>query len=175
VRQAFCKHVVVLPEAAGILFSGGFPRGSESGQRRASQRAIYYVQRELEAEAALHDAALVLCDRGTVDGAAYWPGPDTLWDSVVSHSKTELARYDAVLHLRTPQNGNGYNHSNPLRIESAEEAALIDARISEVWAGHPRRIVIEASTDFVAKASVAIAAIRAELSACCQGQRETQE
>jgi hypothetical protein len=25
-RQYFCKHVLVLPEAAGILFGGGFPR-----------------------------------------------------------------------------------------------------------------------------------------------------
>ena len=74
VRQFFCQHIQVLPEAASILFSGGFPRGESTGTRRATQRAIYYVQRELERSADQAGlAAVVLCDRGTVDGAAYWP------------------------------------------------------------------------------------------------------
>src|SRR5690242_15099817 len=33
VRQSFCSHVHVLPEAAGILFTGGFPRGSKPLER----------------------------------------------------------------------------------------------------------------------------------------------
>jgi hypothetical protein len=48
VRQEFCQHMSVLPEAASILFGGGFPRDEDTGERRAAQRAIYYVQRELE-------------------------------------------------------------------------------------------------------------------------------
>src|SRR5262245_64907181 len=38
VRQAFCRHVVVLSEAAGILFGGGFPRGPSEGERAVAQR-----------------------------------------------------------------------------------------------------------------------------------------
>src|SRR5688572_16643689 len=72
IRHAFCPHVVVLPESAGLLFSGGFPRRSDEGARRAAQRAIYYVQRELEAAAEALQPAVLLCDRGTVDGVAYW-------------------------------------------------------------------------------------------------------
>jgi hypothetical protein len=30
--------------------------------------------------------------------------------------EAELARYQGVLHLRTPRATDGYNHSNPLRI-----------------------------------------------------------
>src|ERR1041385_7974553 len=82
IRQSFCPHVKVLPEAAGILFGGGFPRGPAVTQRKAAQRAIFYVQRELESVWAAEDAAIVLCDRGTVDGAAYWPGPEDFWSSV---------------------------------------------------------------------------------------------
>ena len=47
VRQSFCRHVQVLPEAAGILFAGGFPRGAAPELLRAVQRAIFFTQREL--------------------------------------------------------------------------------------------------------------------------------
>jgi predicted ATPase len=168
IRQAFCIHVKVLPEAAGIVFGGGFPRESSSGVRRASQRAIFYVQRELEAAADADNAAIVLCDRGTVDGAAYWPGPESLWDSVACPREAELARYDAVIHLRTPALDSGYNQQNPLRIESAAEAAAVDLRIAEEWAGHPRRHIIEPTPDFLAKARRALAILREELPECCR-------
>src|SRR6185295_8814559 len=75
-RASFCDHVQMLPEAAGIVFGGGFPRRRDAGGRKAAQRAIFHVQRALEEARAADNAAIVLCDRGTVDGAAYWPGPD---------------------------------------------------------------------------------------------------
>ena len=53
IRQSFCEHVKVLPEAAGIVFGGGFPREDELLCRRAAQRAIFYVQRERIASLAL--------------------------------------------------------------------------------------------------------------------------
>ena len=48
IRQSFCAHVKVLPESAGIIFGGGFPRSDGAELRQATQRAIFYVQRELE-------------------------------------------------------------------------------------------------------------------------------
>ena len=121
IRQSFCRHVKVLPEAAGIVFGGGFPRGDSMILRRAAQRAIFFLQREVEATGEADGAAIVLCDRGTVDGAAYWPGPGSLWREVGTTLEEQLRRYDAVIHLRTPASGAGYDHSNPLRIESATE------------------------------------------------------
>jgi len=168
VRQSFCSHVKVLPEAAGIVFGGGFPRGDSILLRQAEQRAIFHVQRELEAAAG--EAALVLCDRGTVDGGAYWPGPGDLWSAVGTTLADELARYDAVIHLRTPAASNGYNHSNPLRLESASEASAIDDRIAGLWSGHPRLFTIEATPNFLGKASRALEILRAELPRCCQVQ-----
>src|SRR5262245_23288186 len=82
VRRSFCSHVQVLPESAGILFGGGFPRGSDDDHRRCAQRAIFHTQRELETLAAAGPASVLLCDRGTVDGLAYWPGPDEFWSAV---------------------------------------------------------------------------------------------
>ena len=169
IRQSLCLHVKVLPESAGIVFGGGFPRLPADPVRRAAQRAIFHVQRELEAAADSADPAVVLCDRGTVDGAAYWPGPETLWSSVGTTRAEQLARYDAVIHLRTPPSGRGYDRSNPLRIESSAEAVRIDERIAQEWDGHPRRFTVEANLDFVAKATQALDLVRAELPECCRG------
>ncbi len=168
VRQSFCAHVRVLPEAAGIVFGGGFPRSPVEGVARAGQRAIFHIQRELEAAAAADDVAIVLCDRGTVDGSAYWPGAGDLWAAVGTTKARELERYDAVIHLRTPTLDGGYNHDNPLRIESAVEAALIDEKIAEAWTGHPRRHFVPAERDFLAKARRALALLRDELPECCR-------
>ncbi len=166
VRQSFCRHVRVLPESAGILFGGGFPRGARPDIQRAAQRAIFFTQRELEAIADA-DEAVTVCDRGTIDGAAYWPGPDDLWSSVGTTREAQLRRYDAVIHLRTPTPAHGYNHANPLRVESAAEAEAIDERILRMWDGHPQRVVIAATPDFLTKVSQALAALCEVLPRCC--------
>ncbi len=171
IRQAMCEHVVVLPEAAGIVFGGGFPRTADPHVRRAAQRAIFFVQRELESAAESANPAILLCDRGTVDGQAYWPGPDTLWSSVGVARTDELARYDAVIHLRTPSASQGYHRANPLRTETAEDATRIDERIAIEWDGHRRVTVVEATEDFVVKAHHALDLVRAELPACCRSHR----
>ncbi len=171
-RHATCEHVVVLPEAAGIVFGGGFPRHTTDLGRRAAQRVIIHAERQMEllftAEA---DASVVLCDRGTLDGLAYWPGdPDELLVECGPQATlaSELARYARVVHLRTPNAGDGYDHSNPLRIEDARTAREIDERILDIWSGHPHRVVVEAHTDFPTKAAEALRAILATVPDCCR-------
>ena len=168
VRQEFCAHVHVLPEAAGIVFGGGFPRTGSPAWRRGAQRAIFFVQRELESIGDADNAAIVLCDRGTVDGAAYWPGSDSLWDSVGTTQAAEMSRYDAVIHLRTPTSDGGYNHGNPLRTESAAAAAEIDERLLRIWETHPRRFIVPPSQDFLEKAARVVAILKAEMPECCK-------
>jgi predicted ATPase len=172
VRQEFCAHVHVLPEAAGILFGGGFPRSGSLEWRRGAQRAIFFVQRELETTGQAENAAIVLCDRGTVDGAAYWPGPESFWDSVGTTLERELSHYDAVIHLRTPPIDGGYNHTNPLRVESARAAAEIDTRLLKIWDGHPRRFVVPPSPDFLEKAARTVEILKAEMPDCCMGNEK---
>jgi predicted ATPase len=167
-RHSLCEHVRILPEAAGIVFGGGFPRDGNDGVRRAGQRAIYNVQLELEAAADADDAGIILCDRGAVDGAAYWPGPGDLWNAIGATRAQSLARYDAVIHLRVPDDQHGYGHQNPLRVESAIHARRIDERILHEWNGHPRRYVIEASDSFIDKARRCLEILRAELPECCR-------
>ena len=169
IRQSFCSHVKVLPEAAGVVFGGGFPREDDPACRRAAQRAIFHVQRELENVGDSHNPAIVLCDRGTLDGLAYWPGPpEEYLSSLGTTLDTELGRYDAVIHLRTPPTEHGYNNQNPLRTENAAAAADIDARILRAWERHPRRFVVESSAEFFDKAAQALEILRGELPDCCR-------
>jgi predicted ATPase len=169
IRQSFCEHVRVLPEAASIVFGGGFPREDDDECRKAAQRAIYHVQRELENAGAVHHPAIILCDRGTIDGIAYWPGSaDSLWQSVRTTAVEQRGRYAAVIHLKTPSLALGYNHQNPVRTETPELAAAIDQRILDAWAAHTNRCVIESSTDFLDKGAHALAFLREQLPNCCR-------
>lgn len=177
VSRTFCPHVTVLPEAASIVFGGGFPRRTTTSFRRAAQRAIFQVQRELE-DATIEEraAAVVLCDRGLLDSVAYWPEePASLWARVGLTEEQALARYCAVIHLATPDESRGYNHQNPLRIETAAEARRLDERIREVWSKHPRRVVIPSTDDFIVKVQRALAVIRAEVPRCCVPSEELTE
>lgn len=176
-RQSLCTHVAILPEAAGIVFGGGFPRGTSPIALRAAQRTIFRVQVELQRlMAEERQAALVLCDRGTLDGFAYWPdSPDSFWENQQSTEAEELARYAAVIHLETPRPEHGYNHDNPLRIESAREARVIDDRIALAWSTHPRRFVVPCNADFAGKFTQALALIRAELPSCCQSHDRNED
>lgn len=168
-ERIFCKHVAVLPEAASIVFSGGFPRHDTIHGRRAAQRAIYHVQIELERLMRDEDeVAVVLCDRGTVDGVAYWPESDTTyWEALGTTREDELGRYDSVIHLETPDEAHGYNRENELRIETALTAHGIDERIAKAWEGHKSRIMIPSSERFLDKAQESIAAIGNLMPKCC--------
>ena len=170
VRRAFCEHILILPEAAGVLFGGGFPRHDTEAGRRAAQQAIFHAQRAMETMVIEeHHAAVALCDRGTLDGLAYWPGGlETACAALGIRREQELARYAAVIHLRTPLATHGYDHSNPLRIESAEEALALDARTAAAWDLHPHRVIIEREDDFLQKVARAVGAIRSEVPACCR-------
>ncbi len=164
-RQIFGDQVVVLPEAASIIYSGGFPRTPGIHGVRAAQRAIVHVQSELERYVRDEKRALVaLCDRGISDGAAYWPGGyHEFYEDIGLPREDVFARYGTVIHLRTPSLAMGYNLSNPMRIETPEQAAVLDARIEQVWAGHPNRHLVEATERFTEKVEHVTSLIRSAL------------
>lgn len=156
-----------------MLFGGGFPRNDSYEAVCSAQRAIGAVQRELERVVALDGkTAIALCDRGTLDGLAYWPGTEEAYFAALGTTRdTELRRYEAVIHLRTPP-AKHYNHSNPVRVESAAQALAIDERIAHAWRGHNHVHFIESERDFLEKARHALEAIEHHIPACC---RETTQ
>jgi predicted ATPase len=174
-RRYFCRHVILLPEAASIAFSGGFPRIATDEGRRAAQHTIFTIQRELELLAeSTQDAAVILCDRGTIDGLAYWPGsPRGLFARFGTTLQEELARYAAVIHVE-PAGPDSYERAGT-RVESIEEARTIDARIRLAWDRHPLRYVISNSTNFLDKATLALELVRAQVPDCCRAEHHIPE
>jgi hypothetical protein len=161
IAREFPGRVLVLREMASLLFGGGFPRGGGAAARRAVQRAIYGTQRELEEAAAAENAGpVLLCDRGALDGCAYWPeGPGAFFDALGTSAARERARYDAVIFFESAAVGgmevNG--RGNPFRVESSAEAARLDAELRAVWAPHPRfRLVPHDAGSFFRKVSGAL-------------------
>lgn len=161
-RREIGEKVVVVPEAATLLFAGGFPRAQGNLARRAAQRAIYHVQRNLEdVQSALYPDRILLCDRGTLDGAAYWPEDvGEYFAAVGSTFEQELARYDAVIFFESAAAGGiSVEGGNPTRIESVGEATAIDRRLRELWSRHPRFVVVPHNPSFVKKIMFGLAAL----------------
>jgi hypothetical protein len=149
-QKEFFHHIAVVPEAASILFRGGFPRAVETSHMIHQQRAIYFLQIELEAIIAEQNPdKLIICDRGTIDGAAYWPTESkrTFFESVDTTLEKELKRYDCVIHLESADK-NDYDRTNPYRTEGHSQAKVLDKRIKDIWSEHPRRFIVPNSKSF---------------------------
>jgi hypothetical protein len=120
------------------------------------------VQRNLEdVQSALYPDRVLLCDRGTLDGAAYWPNQDeNFFDAVGSTEQAELDRYDAVIFFETAAAGGiSVEGGNPTRIESNEQALGLDRRLRDLWSKHPRFVVVPHNTSFVKKILFGLAAL----------------
>lgn len=166
-RREIGDRVVVVPEAATLLFSGGFPRPDEPDASRSAQRAIYHVQRNLEdIQSANYPDRLLLCDRGTVDGGAYWPdGADDFFANVGSTHHDELQRYDAVIFFETAACGGlGFESENRFRTESQEQAAALDAALRALWEQHRVFMFIPHTTSFFRKMTMALGLLESQLS-----------
>lgn len=159
-RREIGADVVIVPESATTLFAGGFPRVSDPTAQRSVQRAIYEVQRSLEdIQGALYPDRILLCDRGTIDGAAYWPdGADGFFTAVNSSLVAELARYDVVLFFETAAVGGlRVEGGNRYRVESDAEAVALDARLRALWSKHPRFHLVPHNPSFLGKVTIGLA------------------
>jgi predicted ATPase len=161
-RRHLSPEVATVPEAATILFSGGFPRPTDAAGRRAVQRAIFAVQRSSEEVfgRAAHGLPLV-CDRGSLDGAAYWPGgAQAFCDEFETDVAAEYARYDAVIFLETTAYGaTAWPADGVHRTETPAEARRLDRRLRRVWEAHPRFRFIPHAKNFYEKTALCLIAL----------------
>ncbi len=157
--------VAIVPEAASILYRGGFPRLKSPAGLFHAQHAIYHVQKELETliEKEHPKAKLVICDRGSLDGIAYWPQAEShFFKTLHTTRRKELSRYQWVIHLDTASRPY-YDSTNPIRTESFNEALLLNENIKKAWKTHPHRLVISQNSDFISKMTLSLEVIRAIL------------
>ena len=169
-RREIGESVVIVPEAATILFQGGFPRSRETAAGTFAQTAIFHVQRNLEdVQASLFPGRTLLCDRGTVDGAAYWPGGDgDFFEAAGTTLAAELKRYDAVIFFETAAvGGTSIEGGNPVRNESLEEAVELDRRLRKLWSQHPRFTLVPHNASFFKKISYALAVLEGLVAQLC--------
>lgn len=170
--RAYWDKLILVPEAASILFRGGFPREETATGIMCEQRAIYHVQNELEKLKGLDSfSRSLICDRGTLDGLAYWPGTEEeFFSNMQSNMEKEIARYDWVLHLDT---AGAHNYqASTLRKETFAEAQAINERVKTAWREHPRRLLLKNNRDFSRKITVALLAVEAILSGDSKDQVE---
>lgn len=173
-RRELGERVVVVPESATILFAGGFPRSSQLDARRAVQTAIFQVQRSIEdVQSAQFSERILLCDRGTIDGAAYWPGGDgDFFAAMGTTFEQELARYDAVVFFETAAvAGASIEGGNPVRSESLSEAVELDRRLRELWSRHPRFLLVPHMASFLRKITTGLALLESVVAELDREQR----
>jgi predicted ATPase len=162
-RRELGGRVVIVPESATILFAGGFPRPRHPDANRAAQSAIFHVQRNLEdVQSTLYPERVLLCDRGTVDGAAYWDdGAESFFSTLGTTLDAELSRYDAVVFFETAAvAGLSIEGGNPIRCESLAEAVALDGRLRALWSRHPRFMLVPHNGSFLAKIVGALAVLQ---------------
>ncbi len=155
-------RVVLVAEAATMMFSGGFPRVKQPEAVHAVQRAIYHVQIHMEeVVVSQHPDQILLCDRGTVDGAAYWPGGSAeFFADLGTTLEKELARYDAVIFFESAAMGHmNIEGNNPVRNESQEQAVKLDHKLRALWSQHPRFVLVPNNTSFFKKISFGLAVL----------------
>jgi predicted ATPase len=152
--REFVDDLWVLPESATLLYKGGMPRSRSPLGVQIAQRAIFSTQRSLEAANYLqHPDRVQLCDRSTIDGAAYWPdGADAFFQSMNTTRQRELARYDAVVFMHSAALlPAGYERDLDVRTEDRDEAIELDRLMFDLYADHPHMVAIESSASFLDK------------------------
>ena len=163
-KKEYAGKLKVVPEAASILYKGGFPRVKSYDGYFHAQKAIYATQKEVEdLRCKIYPDALIVCDRGSLDALAYWPdSPEHFFKVMNSSVEKEVARYNWVIHLDTAREPD-YDMSNEIRTESFLEALALNEKIKQSWSVHPKRIVINSEQDFFSKMKRAMEVISAIL------------
>jgi len=144
IATAHPDRFIQVPEAATQIYQLLQTRWDllDTDGRRDVQRRIYHLQRQQEDElAAAYPGKVLLLDRGTIDGSAYWPeGAEEYWRELNTTSSEELARYDAVIWLQTSAALGLYDSdaSNPCRYEDSANAISLGESLKQLWAAHPR-------------------------------------
>lgn len=168
------RSAFVVPEVATLLINGGAKPWEMSPQEHLHFQVAHVTAQDSLEKAAIrmmaharHSARpVILCDRGLMDGAAYYGL--TGWDEVLREIGTNTqevmaGRYHAIVHLESSAclSESAYPGAiNPARWQDAAGARASDRRLHEVWSSHPRHHVIRARDEFADKLAALEALVR---------------
>lgn len=159
-------EVITCPEAFSILISNGMSfdyLAAVEGMERVVQDTVMDMQIGLEdgferVLRARGKPAVLLCDRGLMDGSAYMD-PEA-WERLLDKrdvqcvSELREGRYNAVFHLVTAAEGAEQFYTlenNAVRTETPELARELDHMTRNAWVGHPNLKIFDNSTGFEEK------------------------
>jgi predicted ATPase len=148
---------VFLVKEASTYLTNSLPAGVEfrRDERIAFQTIIYYWQKTREDSARLQaEGTPIVCDRGTLDGATYWPnGPEQFYERIGTSRERELSRYSAVIHLEVAnrEDYEKYLFTNSCRHEPWEQAKRLCDQAKALWSGHAHFYTVKSQNDFSLK------------------------
>jgi len=157
-------EVITIPETFTVLSSNGmsFDFFSTEGMAQIIQGTVLDIQLTMEdtVERVLRargKPAVMLCDRGTMDGSVYLPSDQ--FDRILQERNTDIvqirdSRYNGIFHLVTAADGAVSHYTlenNKVRHESPEQAIQADKKTQRAWVGSPHLYVLDNSTDFEGK------------------------
>lgn len=161
-KLEYKDFISLVPEVATLLFRGGYPRVDSPLVVENIQKSIFHVQNNIEdTYSTLFPHHILLCDRGTVDGGAYWPrGHEDFFASNGTTLQKELERYDAVIFFETAAAGGlAIDLGNPVRNEDQRKAIEIDLKLKNLWSQHPNFVYIKNEPSFLKKILAGIKAM----------------
>lgn len=153
-RREFRHDVYIVPEAATILFQNGLERSQDLEDLKRTQLSIYQLQICLESIYQSNKKNFCqICDRGTLDSLAYWPGSESSFlEAAETTIEKEFKRYDAVIFFETgATGGSDIKSNNPQRTENTQEAITLDKNPQEVWSRHQNYHFISSNSSFIDK------------------------
>ena len=162
-KRELNSQISIVPEAATMLFNAGVKKETDPNRIKLLQKAIYQTQTNIEGVyRCLYPETLLICDRGTLDGLAYWPNTqEDFFKQINSSYEIELARYDAVIFFQSgAADAHDMKSNNPFRSETTHEAMTLDEKLQEVWRKHPSFHFVPTSRSFIEKINKGIDTIR---------------
>ena len=157
--------VFVIPETATLITNNGIDRRKMD----KAKQVVVFEETILDMQLAFEDTykkavprifperkKVIILDRGIMDIKAFISHED--FKAMLKRKNLSEVnvrdRYNGVIHLVTAADGaeeyyTGEN--NTARIESSEEALLIDQKTRESWLGHPHFKIMDNRTDFEGK------------------------
>ncbi len=152
----FGRQIALAEDPIDMLRTVHFPMAKSSHEKKIHQKAHYFLQIELEEILSeKFPDRLMICDHGTIDCLASWPGTaESFFSDVGSTLKEELARYDWVIQVADPEPGS--------RGKAAAGLSQLDPQ--QYWKRHAHIFTIPVSLGFSAQVSMAASIVKEILS-----------